>query len=136
MYTISLYLTNVSKRLKRCAFLIHFFLSEWIVCACISVVGGNSGQTVAGTTGDTGPWSYQLSNPTSITIDQFGFLYILDFSNQRVQRWTQGATFGTTIVAAPMSNPYGMDFDRVGNIYIADTSNQRVLSFSLTCRKS
>lgn len=69
-------------------------------------------------------------------MDQFSFLYILDFSNQRVQRWVQGATFGTTVAASPMSSPYGMDFDRVGNIYVADTSNQRVISFGLTCRKS
>ena len=101
----------------------------------IDILGASAGQTVAGTTGDTGPWSYQLSSPTAISLDQFGFIYIMDFGNQRVQRWVQGATFGTTIVAASMSGPVGMTFDRIGNIYIADTSNHRVLSFSLTCRK-
>ena len=105
------------------------------ISACIYVLGANAGQTVAGTTGDTGPWSYQLANPTAITLDIFGFIYIMDYSNNRVQRWVPGATFGTTVAAAPMSGPIGMSFDRVGNIFVADTSNQRVISFSLTCRK-
>lgn len=102
---------------------------------CMYVVGANIGQTVAGTTGDTGPWSYQLSNPTAISLDQYGFIYIMDYGNQRVQKWVPGVTFGTTVASASLNGPYGMSFDRIGNIYVADTSNQRVLSFALTCGK-
>lgn len=97
--------------------------------------GSNAGLTVAGSTSDPGPWSYQLFNPTSVTFDQFGYLYVLDQSNNRVQRWLPGATYGVTVVSAAMSSPYGMKMDRLGNIYIADTSYHRILSFSLTCRK-
>lgn len=93
------------------------------------------GTTVAGSTGDAGPWSYQLSSPTSITMDPFGSLFILDTGNNRVQRWVQGENYGETVLSASMSSPLGMQLDPAGSVYIADTSNHRVLSFSVWCRK-
>ena len=91
--------------------------------------------TVAGTTGDPGPWAYQLSSPTAITLDSAGLIYILDTGNNRVQRWRFGATFGTTVIATSMNTPYGLNFDADGNIVIADMFNHRILSFGITCRK-
>lgn len=90
---------------------------------------------MAGVTGDAGPWSYQLNNPTTIAFDPFGYLYVLDQSNNRVQKWWPGASYGTTAIAATMSNPYGMAMDRAGNMYIADSAYHRVLTFELMCRK-
>ena len=92
--------------------------------------------TVAGTTSDAGPWAYQLSSPTAITLDSAGLIYVLDTGNNRVQRWRVGATFGTTVVAASMSTPYGLAIDADGNIVVGDMSNHRIMSFGLTCRKS
>ena len=110
------------------------FLSRfhWIVVD----LGASVATTVAGSTSDPGPWAYQLSSPTSITIDPYGFLYIMDTANERIQKWQPGALFGVTVVAAVMSNPYGMAMDPLGNFFIADTSNERVISFGLLCRKS
>lgn len=99
------------------------------------ILGANVGVTVAGTSNDAGSWSYQLNNPTAILLDQQGWLYILDYSNSRVQKWWPGATYGTTVVSSPMSNPMNMKFDRSGAIVIADTYNHRIISFGLTCRK-
>ena len=101
----------------------------------MSSIGASVGVTVAGSTGDAGPWSYQFSSPTSITMDPYGYLYIMDFSNERVQRWWPGANYGVTVAAANMYNPYGMAFDTLGNIFVADTSYHRVISFGMTCRK-
>ena len=101
----------------------------------VIILGSNVGVTVAGNTGDNGPWSYQLTNPTAITFDQYGYLYVLDQGNSRVQKWFPGGSFGTTVVATTMSNPYGMRIDRLGNMFIADSGYHRVLSFALTCRK-
>lgn len=94
------------------------------------------GVTVAGTSGQAGPWSFQLNQPTAIAFDPFGYLYIMDYANDRVQKWFPGDSYGVTVVAASsMSNPYRMKFDRLGNIIICDTDNHRVLLFGLTCRK-
>ena len=93
------------------------------------------GTTVAGSTSDPGPWSYQFNNPTAITFDPYGFMYVLDAANDRVQKWWPGASFGMTVATTTMSTPLGMQFDRLGNMVIADTSYHRVISFSMICRK-
>ena len=96
--------------------------------------GSNGGVTIAGSTADPGSWSYQLYNPTSIIFDPYGYMYILDTTNNRVQKWYPGAPYGTTILTATMSNPYGLKFDLSANLVIADRSYHRIISFSLTCR--
>lgn len=75
-----------------------------------------------------------MNNPTGITVDPLGILYILDTGNNRVIRWIQGASYGITIVAS-LSSPYGIMFGRTGNLVVTDTSNHRVLSYSMSCRK-
>lgn len=98
--------------------------------------GAATGTTVAGSTSDPGVWSYQFNNPTSITFDPQGFMYVLDLSNDRVQKWWPGAPYGQTVVSANvMASPIGMQFDLLGNMVITDTSNHRVLSFPIACRK-
>jgi hypothetical protein len=67
--------------------------------------------------------------------DQYGFLYILDTANSRVQKWYPGAPYGTTVVSATFSTPLGLTFDLSGDVVIADTNYQRILSFPIYCRK-
>ncbi len=94
------------------------------------------GVTVAGDpSGNAGPYAYQLNNPTTVILDPYGYIYILDNSNTRVQKWYLGSTYGTTVLSATLSNPQGMTVDLLGNLVIADTNYQRVLSFHLYCRK-
>ena len=98
-------------------------------------IGAISGTTVAGTTSNSGPWSYQLTNPTAVLVDQYGYLYVLDYGNSRIQKWYPGAAYGTTVVSASFYNPCGMQFDRLNNLVVADTYNHRVVSFGVFCRK-
>lgn len=98
-------------------------------------LGAISGTTVAGSTGDPGPYAYQFSSPTAITFDPFGFMYVLDMSNNRVQRWLPGASYGVTVVAASMSSPTGLHVGPTGDLVVIDSSNHRVLSFAISCRK-
>ena len=93
-----------------------------------------TGVTVAGTTSSAGSWAYLLNNPTSITLDPYGYMYIMDTGNNRLQRWWPGAAYGTTVIAGSFNSPYGLQFDNVGNIIVADTYNYRVLLFGITCR--
>lgn len=98
------------------------------------ILGAISGTTVAGSTSDAGSYAYQFSSPTGITFDPFGFMYVLDFSNNRVQRWLPGATYGITVAAASMSSPYGLRVGPTGDIIVTDSSNHRVISFAISCR--
>ncbi|CAF2108453.1 unnamed protein product, partial [Rotaria magnacalcarata] len=62
-----------------------------------------------------------------------------DALNNRVMRWTQGATQGTVIVggnglgaaANQFHAPLGLSFDRHGNLYAVDQNNHRVQRFSI-----
>ncbi len=98
-------------------------------------IGASVGSTVAGTTGTSGSWSYLLSSPTSMTFDPYGYMYIMDYGNARIQKWYPGASYGTTVVSATMNLPIGMRIDRLGNFFVADTSYHRIVSFGITCRK-
>lgn len=98
-------------------------------------IGSVVGTTAAGTTSNAGSWSYQLSSPASITFDPYGYLYVMDMGNSRVQKWWPGAAYGTTVVAASLNSAYGLQFDNSGNIVIADTYNHRIVTFGMLCRK-
>ena len=98
--------------------------------------GASLGSTVGGSPNDAGPYAYQLNNPFAITFDPYGFMYILDYGNSRVQKWYPGASYGTTAAAGSLSSPIGMTIDPLGNLVVADSSNHRVVSFGLTCRMS
>ncbi|CAF4840942.1 unnamed protein product [Rotaria sp. Silwood1] len=96
--------------------------------------GASTGMTVAGQSGVSGPWSYQFNLPTSITFDQYGYMYIMDSGNNRIQRWWPGSTYGTTVASsASMYNPRGLTIDPLGNLVLADCSNHRVVSFAGGC---
>ena len=107
-----------------------------IVRINVLVVGALSGSTVAGNTGDAGPYAYQLNSPTSVTFDPYGYLYVLDAGNSRIQKWLPRATYGVTVISSPMSTPYSMKIDPRGNLAVVDTSNHRALLFAMTCRKA
>lgn len=97
--------------------------------------GAAVGITVAGQTGVSGTWSYQLNLPTTITFDQYNNMFVMDAGNSRIQRWLAGMSYGDTIVVAAMSTPFGMTLDFAGNVIVADTSNHRIVSFNMVCRK-
>ena len=76
-------------------------------------------------------------DPYSAIVDQSGYVYVLERSNNRVTRWSPGAKTGTIIIggggsgnaADKLNSPSDISFDDEGNIYIADTNNHRVQKF-------
>ena len=99
------------------------------------MVGNLVGETVAGLTSTAGSWSYLLNYPTAVTMDQYSNLYIMDAGNNRVQRWSPGATYGITIISASLYNPKGLAIDPQGNIAVADQYYHRISRFTVSCCK-
>ncbi|CAF4336012.1 unnamed protein product, partial [Rotaria magnacalcarata] len=95
--------------------------------------GAKEGIVVAGGQGE-GDALTQLNGPNGLFVDTLGTLYVADYGNHRVMRWTQGATQGTIIVggngrgagANQFYVPIGLSFDRHGNLYVVDMGNARV----------
>lgn len=101
----------------------------------IDYLGSLTGITVAGSTSDPGPYAYQFSSPTAVAFDPYGYLYVMDSGNSRIQRWYPRSSYGVTVAASAMSTPYSMKIDPRGNLVVMDTFNYRVISFAMTCRK-
>ena len=85
--------------------------------------------------GSAGPFSYQLNTPSAILFDPYGYMFILDAGNSRMQKWFPGATYGVTVLATTLASPLGMQMDPLGNLAIADTNYHRVQLFAVWCRK-
>ena len=100
----------------------------------ISTVAGNG---TAGYSGDGGPATVaELNNPTGITFDAFGNMYVADNQNFRIRKINTAGIISTVVssgygysgnggpaTAAKLSQPHGIAFDLSGNLYIADTYN-------------
>ncbi|HEX4773636.1 MAG TPA: choice-of-anchor D domain-containing protein [Bryobacteraceae bacterium] len=95
--------------------------------------------SVGGSVGDGGPASVAtLADPTGLTVDGAGNIYVTDTGNQRVRR-INGASHVISTVAgngtagytndgglaaqAELNGPEGIAVDRTGAVYIADTGN-------------
>ena len=95
-----------------------------------------SGQLVAGGNNE-GSQAHELKNPRGIFVDEKFNLYIADQSNNRIQKWSAGATKGITVAGnedgssgnnlSCLHGPSSVILDRMGRIYVADTGNGRVV---------
>ncbi|CAF4440109.1 unnamed protein product, partial [Adineta steineri] len=81
----------------------------------------------------------QLFNPHGVTVDDFGQMYVADWGNNRVMRWSEGKEEGEIVVGGngyghqsnQLSQPHGLSFDDEGNLYVADYSNNRIQKFEI-----
>ena len=96
----------------------------------VTVAGGNGPGTAAN----------QLNEPNGVFIDANGYLYVLEYDNNRVQKFPPGSnslTNGVTIAggngrgsaANQFSYPAGLYVDASGNLFVADAGNNRVQKF-------
>jgi len=100
--------------------------------------GWNStGKIVAGSENSTGTNATQLAAPTGLAIDSSRTLYIADRDNNRVQKWLNGASSGTTVAGSAsgvsgstvqyLNVPRDVELDSSNNVYIPDAANHRVV---------
>jgi sugar lactone lactonase YvrE len=109
--------------------------------------------TVAGTgkpgySGDGRPaTSAQLNDPSDVTLDAKGNVYIADTNNQRIRKVSASTGAISTIagngkkgfsgdgglaISAEFNSPNALTLDASGNLYIADTSNHRIRKLTVS----
>ncbi|CAF1361079.1 unnamed protein product [Didymodactylos carnosus] len=95
-----------------------------------------NGATVAGTTGNAGNGSNQLSYIYGIWVDSNENIYVTDRDNYRVMKWTSGnASSGTIVVNqrnVQLNMPYGIYLDEISNsVYISDSAIHTIMKLVL-----
>jgi len=94
---------------------------------------GLNGATVAGGYG-IGTALNQFLDLEQVFVDGMGNIYITDIGNERVVKWTPGATSGVIVAGGngpgsspdKLGNPTGIFVDGGGNVYVSDGNNNRV----------
>jgi len=97
-------------------------------------IGASSGVIVAGGNGYAGSGTNQFSGPRGIHVDVNGNLYVADYYNHRIQKWSLGATSGITVAggngkgsaANQLNYPNSVSVDGIGNVYVVDSDNHRI----------
>jgi sugar lactone lactonase YvrE len=107
------------------------------------LTGASNGTTVAGQTGVYGSGLNQLYLPTTLILDQNGYMYIVDYGNSRIMRWVLGSTSGILVAGTisrgslpnQLNDPNSVRVDSTGAVIVADTENNRIQKFPVICCK-
>ena len=67
-----------------------------------------------------------LNDPTDVSVDGAGNVYIADYGNNAIEEWAVANNSFTTLLSAGLSSPAGVAVDAVGNVYIADTYDNAI----------
>jgi sugar lactone lactonase YvrE len=116
----------------------NYYIRKVSTSGIITTVAGNGTGNYSGDGGLA--TAAGIYNPTFISCDVAGNLYIADFSNQRIREVTTAGIittvagngtagysgYGGLATAAQIYNPGGITFDAIGNMYIADNADSRI----------
>lgn len=87
-----------------------------------------------GVMGTQGKDNGQLTYPYGVAVDGQGFIYTVEYSTHRVQKWTPAGIWvatwgGPGRKVGQLANPWGLSVAKDGTVYVADTENHRVQVF-------
>lgn len=123
----------------------NIYVSDWEQFAVLKFdKHGKNGQIVAGGNG-FGEATNQLYHPTGIFVaERTGNVYVADYLNHRVQRWTPGSKVGVTVCGG---NDAGNNLNQLNHpssvivddderhIYVGDCLNGRVVRWTAGARE-
>jgi len=86
--------------------------------------------------GELGTGSAQFNWTSGVALDSSGNVYVGDYWNDRIQKFTSSGTFITAWgtpgrAEGQFFGPLGVALDRSGNVYVADSANNRIQMFKL-----
>ena len=118
------------------------------VTASTGIITTIAGIGTAGSGGDgSAATNAQLLNPSEVSVDSVGNIFIADYTNNRIRKVTASTGVITTIAGtgaagsggdgsaatnARLLNPTGVSVDSVGNVVIADTHNNRIRKINVS----
>ena len=87
--------------------------------------------------GSQGSGNGQFNGPYGLAVDSSGNVYVTDYNNHRVQKFSSTGSYITKWGSYGSGNgqfdrPWGIAVDSSGNVYVVDYGNDRVQKFSST----
>ena len=128
---LALYIDSLSNSLIIANFGAHNIV-RWIIGASNwTLIVGNS-------SGFPGNTASELRNPTDVTLDPMGNMYVADRNNHRIQFFLRDQSIGKTIAgitsisgnsSALLNQPISLKLDNQLNLYVVDYINNRIQKF-------
>lgn len=105
----------------------------------VSTLAGNG---TAGTVDSQDSASAEFNAPSGIAIDNYGNVYVSDYSSHHIRKISPGGAVSTLAgstsglsdgigAIAQFKNPFGITIDPAGNLYIADFGNNAIRRITL-----
>ena len=111
---------------------ILYIASQEAHCIVTWVPGAPTGSTVAGSCGVSGTNTTLLTSPRSVTLDEYGNMYVIDGANSgRVISFPPNSPIGRPIITSGLNNPFAVALDKDFNLYVADCNNHRIVKYKL-----
>ncbi|CAJ1362121.1 unnamed protein product, partial [Effrenium voratum] len=105
----------------------------------VPIAGGTTGGGTVVAAGSQGSFANALHFPSALAFDSSsGHLYIADWQNHRIMRWTPGGASGTSVVDGGPSTSYGKLYGPSGValadgvLHVVESVNQRFQAFQLS----
>jgi len=108
-----------------------------VVAAILGSVpaAGAQGYGVVAKWGSSGSGNGQFAGPAGVATDATGNVYVADYDNDRIQKFTSDGAFITKWGSEGSGNgqfdtPNDVATDAAGNVYVVDISNNRIQKFT------
>lgn len=125
---------------ERSVYFYHSIIAQPIIPLCTTAVWNQTFSIVAGATANAGSTSTLLNAPFDISFDAYQNMYIADYYNNRIQRYTQGSAAATTVAGFNLASgstrselyyPSSVTITGNGTMFILDDYNHRVLRWQV-----
>lgn len=133
-------LTQVGRFMYTCKYMLSRFCVVSLLCSFALVGVPAQAQAAFGylstmATFDHADQQQRISNPRGLTRAPNGDILLVDFGNERVNRYTAEGVYlfsfgGFGSGPGQFNGPKGIDTDSAGNIYVGDIYNHRVQKFT------